>query len=94
MTTRVIVYSDYVGDWEVLQEVADVVGLEAAEMRQAVERGTYRAAVDAQVHEARRLGITGVPTYILGHVAVVGAQPYQVFQQVMARLGMEARRQE
>jgi predicted DsbA family dithiol-disulfide isomerase len=32
-----------------------------------------------------------VPTYILGHLAVVGAQPYEVFQRAMARLGLEAR---
>lgn len=42
-----------------------------------------------QIREARRLGITGVPTYILGNLAVVGAQPCQVFGQAMARLGVE-----
>lgn len=79
-----------IGDWHVLQELAEAVDLDGAAMREAVERGTYRAAVDAQIGEARRLGITGVPTYILGNLAVVGAQPYGVFQQAMARLGVEA----
>jgi len=80
-----------IGNWAVLQEVAEAVDLDGEAMRKAVERGTYRATVDAQIHEARRLGITGVPTYILGNLAVVGAQPYEVFQQAMARLGVEAR---
>lgn len=80
-----------IGDWAVLQQVAGAVGLDATAMRQAVERGTHRAAVDAQIGEARRLGITGVPTYILGNLAVVGAQPYEVFQRAMARLGVEGR---
>ena len=80
-----------IGDWAVLQELAEAVDLDGAAMREAVERGAYRAAVDAQVSEARRLGITGVPTYILGNLAVVGAQPYEVFQQAMARLEAEAR---
>ncbi len=81
-----------IGDWAVLQQVAETVDLEAAEMRQAVEQGRYRAAVDAQIDEAHRLGITGVPTYILGNLAVVGAQPYEVFRRAMARLGVEPAR--
>lgn len=81
-----------IGDWGVLQELAEAVDLDDAAMREAVERGAYRAAVDAQTSEARRLGITGVPTYILDNLAVVGAQPYEVFQRAMDRLGLEARR--
>lgn len=78
-----------IGDWAVLRELAEAVDLDGAAMREAVERGAYRAAVDAQIDEARRLGITGVPTYILGNLAVVGARPYEIFRQAMARLGVE-----
>ncbi|MFQ5596350.1 MAG: DsbA family protein, partial [Anaerolineae bacterium] len=67
--------------------------LDGAAMREAVERGTYRAAVNTQVSEARRLGITGVPTYILDNLTVVGAQPYEVFQRAMTRLGVASRRE-
>ncbi|MFQ5342774.1 MAG: DsbA family protein [Anaerolineae bacterium] len=80
-----------IGDWGVLQEIAEAVDLDGTAMREAVERGAYRAGVDAQIGEARRLRITGVPTYILGNLAVVGAQPYEVFQRAMARLEAEAR---
>lgn len=82
-----------IGDWGVLQELAEAVDLDGAAMREAVERGTYRAAVNTQVSEARRLGITGVPTYILDNLTVVGAQPYEVFQRAMTRLGVASRRE-
>lgn len=82
-----------IGDWGVLQELAEAVDLDGAAMRQEVERGAYCAALDAQIHEARRLGITGVPTYILDNLAVVGAQPYEVFQRVMTHLGVASRRE-
>lgn len=40
---------------------------------------------------ARELEISGVPTYIVNDkYAIVGAQPYQVFQRVLARLENEA----
>jgi predicted DsbA family dithiol-disulfide isomerase len=40
---------------------------------------------------AQELGISGVPTYILDDKdAIVGAQPYEAFQRVLARLAGEA----
>ena len=77
-----------IGDWATLLDVAQEVGLIAERMRKAVERGVYRAAVDAQIREARQLGITSVPTFVLDNLAIVGAQPYEVFQQTMVRLGI------
>lgn len=80
-----------IGRWDVLRAAAEEVGLDAEAMQRETEAGKYRAAVDEQVAEAYALGVTGVPTYILDdRYAIVGAQPYEVFQQAVARLEAEA----
>ena len=82
-----------IGRWEVLRAAATEVGVDPDAMLREIEAGRYRAAVDRQIAEARALGITGVPTYIFDdQYAVVGAQPYEVFQQAMARLAHDAQR--
>jgi predicted DsbA family dithiol-disulfide isomerase len=79
-----------IGRWEVLRAAAVEVGMDADAMQRETEAGNYRAAVDRQIAEARALGITGVPAYIFDdQYAVVGAQPYEVFQQAMARLALD-----
>ena len=66
-------------------------GLDAEEMQRQVESGAFSAIVDQQVDEGRALGINGVPTFIFNdRYAVVGAHPYDVFQQVMDKINSEA----
>ena len=73
--------------WEVLQQAAKEIGLDADEMREEVEQGKFTALVSEQVRQAAELGIDGVPTYILNdRYAIVGAQPYEVFEQALKQL--------
>lgn len=75
-------------DWEVLAEAAREAGLDLQAMRAATESGRYKAVVDEHIRNAQEVGVTGVPAYILGNrYLIMGAQPYDVFQQVMAELG-------
>jgi predicted DsbA family dithiol-disulfide isomerase len=79
-----------IGRWEVLRAAAEEVNLDPDAMHRQTEAGNYQATVDAQIAQARALGITGVPTYIFDNrYAVVGAQPYEVFQQAMAEMARE-----
>jgi predicted DsbA family dithiol-disulfide isomerase len=80
-----------IGDWAVLVAAAKEAGLNGVAMRRAVEQGVYRETVEAHIGEAQRLGITAVPTFILDGLTVVGAQPYALFRQTMARLGATMR---
>ena len=66
-----------------------------ADLRDALTTGRYRDQVDAGIEWARAIGVTGIPTFIFNEkYAVVGAQEYPVFQQVMQRLAeMEAQEQ-
>ena len=80
-----------IGSWHVLRAAAQETGLDSDEMQREVESGKYTAAVEEQIGEAQEIGITGVPTYIFGDMyAIVGAQPYEVFERVLARLADEA----
>ena len=79
--------------WATLRSAAVEVGLDPDVMQAETERGKYRVAVDAQIAEARALGITGVPTFIFNSKhAIVGARPYAAFRDVMATLGMKPRK--
>lgn len=76
-----------ISTWGVLRDAATETGLDANAMQTAVESGTYAALVESQIARAHALGITGVPMYVFNdRYGIVGMQPYQVFQQTIARL--------
>ncbi|MGK2850867.1 MAG: DsbA family oxidoreductase [Candidatus Limnocylindrales bacterium] len=71
-------------DWAVLRSAAIEAGLDSAEMQRQTDAGAFRSAVDRSIAEARALGVTGVPTYVLdGRYAIVGAQPIEAFHEVL-----------
>ena len=86
------VYADGldIGAWDALRAAAQEVGLDPQEMQQVVESGKYTAQVAAQVQEAYRIGVSGVPTYVIDNkYALVGAQPYEVFERALAKIMKE-----
>jgi predicted DsbA family dithiol-disulfide isomerase len=62
----------------VLAGCAREAGLDAAEALAAILDPVYRARVDAMGAEAQRVGVTGIPTFVMGKHGVVGCQPYEV----------------
>jgi predicted DsbA family dithiol-disulfide isomerase len=79
-------------DWQVLRDAAREVGLDPDALQAATESGSYLRVVDEHIGNAHSLGISGVPAYILGdRYLIMGAQPYDVFRQVMAELGATPR---
>ena len=79
-----------VSKWEVLRDAAGQVGLDADEMQREVEAGKYTDQVNTLVEQAQRIGVSGVPTYVLnGRYAIVGAQPYEVFLQALEQIQHE-----
>ena len=79
-----------IGNWEVLYDIARNVGLDADAMLRAITSGAYSAALDAQIAKAHSIGLNSVPTYILNNRhAVVGAQPYEVFQRLLEEINSE-----
>ena len=72
-----------IGDPEVLVEIAAAAGLPAEKAREVIEMRTHRAAVDADWGKSRHYGVTGVPTFVIGNRGVVGAQPYEVLEELV-----------
>jgi len=72
-----------IGDPEVLVDIATSVGLPADKAREVIEQRTQRAAVDADWEKSRRYGVTGVPTFVIGNRGVVGAQPYEILEELV-----------
>ena len=68
---------------EVLLEIVERLGLPVDGAREVLEKRTFKAAVDADWALSRRYGITGVPTFVAGRHGVVGAQPYEVLEQLV-----------
>ena len=54
-----------------------------------LEQRLFREAVDHDWQRARQYGVTGVPTFVSEGQGVVGAQPYDVLEQLLIRTGAE-----
>jgi len=80
-----------IGDPDVLVEIAQSVGLDADEARAVLTDRRFKAAVDADWAKSRAYGVTGVPTFVANRHGVVGAQPYEVLEQLMKQVGAEPR---
>jgi predicted DsbA family dithiol-disulfide isomerase len=80
----------HVGRTDELVELAAEVGLDADAAREALESGRYGAAVQADIAQAGAYGIRGVPFFVFeGKYGVSGAQPAEVFSQVITQVAGE-----
>ena len=78
-----------IADVDTLAAAAERAGIDPAEMREALEQGTYiERALDA-VNGARRIGITSTPTIFLGRTRINGWHYYEVLQQVLEQQGVQ-----
>jgi predicted DsbA family dithiol-disulfide isomerase len=67
--------------------VAAEAGLDPGDARQALEDGSYGDAVRTDEDQARALGITGVPFYVIDRkYGISGAQPAEAFTQAMQQV--------
>ena len=76
---------------EVLVELAKSVGLPAEEARAVLAERRFKEAVDADWAKSHRYGVTGVPTFVADRYGVVGAQPYEVLEQLLDKAGAKRR---
>jgi len=76
-----------VGDVDVIIDVVKSVGLDEQEARAVIAERRFKDAVDADWAKSRSYGVTGVPTFVSKGQGLVGAQPYETLQQLMAEVG-------
>lgn len=77
-----------IGEEVVLLSEGAAVGLDEAEMRTAMADESYLQRVIEQTEAVTELGAGGVPAWVIdGRLLVPGAQPHEVFERVLERLG-------
>ena len=74
----------HVGRVDELVSLAAEVGIDPAQMRDALESHRWAAAVQDDIAQARAYGINGVPFFVFnGKLGVSGAQSPETFTQVL-----------
>jgi len=77
-----------IGDEQVLIEEGSAVGLQEPEIVAALADGRYLRLIEDSTRQAIELGAGGVPAWVIDlRVLVPGAQPHEVFEQVLEQLG-------
>ena len=74
---------------DTLVGLSESIGLSGDEARRVVQERTFREEVDADWTRSRVLGITAVPTVIMGARGIAGFQPYEVLEQFLKSCGVE-----
>ncbi len=78
-----------VSDMAVLRDVATRAGVDVAGMEAAIKEDRFGDYLDARRSEAEELGINGIPAHVIADkYLVMGAQPYNLFERVMAKVGV------
>ena len=80
-----------VADHDVLREVAVGAGLDAARVDEVIAGTEFTDDVHADVEQAQAYGASGVPFFVIDEkYGVSGAQPKEVFSQVLERAWSES----
>lgn len=80
----------HVGRVDDLVDLAVEVGLDASDVRDALESGRHLADVRADQAQAQAYGIQGVPFFVIdGKYGVSGAQPADAFAQITRQVWAE-----
>jgi predicted DsbA family dithiol-disulfide isomerase len=78
----------------VLGDLAAASGLDPEKALAAGDSNEYLARVDSRRVEADRMGITGVPTFVIGEKRITGCQPYRVLAEAVLEAGGSSRKSE
>jgi predicted DsbA family dithiol-disulfide isomerase len=76
----------------VLGDLASASGLDPQKALAACDSADYLARVDSLGDEAKRMGVTGIPAFIIGETRIVGCQPYQVLADAVCQAGGSPRK--
>ena len=65
------------------QTYASALNMDLPSFQQCLDENRYEAEVTADFEYASSLGISSTPTFFINGVALIGAQPFEVFQEVI-----------
>ncbi|WP_420586963.1 DsbA family oxidoreductase [Ruegeria sp.] len=76
-----------IGDHEVLADIADGVGMDAAVVLKLLNSDADREDIRTRDTHSRQMGVNSVPTYIVANQhAVPGAQPPEMWEKVIGEI--------
>ena len=70
-----------------LVAIAEGSGFVADDAKRILEDRRFRSAVESDWQRSRELGITGVPTFVIGNQCLVGAQSYEQLESFVTSAG-------
>lgn len=89
---RYFALGEDISDPAVLRAAAEAAGMDGAAVARLLEGDADRAEVQAAAEEGRAMGVTGVPTFVLGGKYVLtGAQPPEIWARVIEDLRAAAK---
>jgi predicted DsbA family dithiol-disulfide isomerase len=72
-----------IGDQAFLLGLAETIGLNRNDMLEYINSEEPKSELTKSLKDLKQYGINGVPTFIIGDKIVVGAQPYDVFKNLI-----------
>ncbi|MBX3248268.1 MAG: thioredoxin domain-containing protein [Myxococcales bacterium] len=66
-----------------LEGYAAALGMDVAQVRRALDDGTHRASIEEDQRAAARLGARGTPGFFINGRKLMGAQPYDNFDEIV-----------
>lgn len=69
-----------------LKGFAAELGLDTALFDECLDSGRYTETIQADTNLARQIGATSTPAFLINGQPVLGAQPFDVFQQVIDQM--------
>ena len=66
-----------------LKQFAVTLGLDAQAFNDCLDSGKYTDLVQTQASTARQLGVQSTPSFMVNDQALVGAQPFETFSQII-----------
>ena len=76
---------------DVLVDIVEKLGLDSQQASKALEQREFKQAVDNDWQRCKELGVSGVPTFLLGSQVVVGAQPFENLERLALANGVKRR---
>ena len=73
-----------------LKGYAKTLGLDTAKFDSCLDNGDKRSAVESDIAQAKRAGVSGTPTFVIGNTKVVGADAQKLDDAIQAALSQQA----
>lgn len=66
-----------------LKKFADELGLDTQTFNECLDSGKYTSLIQQDTRTAQSLGVQSTPTFLVNGRPVIGAQPFETFQQAI-----------